>query len=507
MIDFKIAANIKAGIVVFLVALPLCLGIAMACDVPLFSGIISGFIGGVLVTCFSNSTYSVSGPAAGLTAIVLVSISELGTFELFLASLVFAGLLQTVFGIIKAGRVANFIPSSVIKGMLASIGILLIIKQVPFFVGYDAATVTALSSKTRIPEHNFSYLVNATHYITPAALVIGLISFLILLIGNCSFYKNSKVLNAFPIPLLVVLVGIIFTLIISHHPILKFKPSQLISIPYINNWATFVSNLTFPNFNAMRLTNFWIISLTIAAVASLETLLNIEAVDKISPNNSVTNSNKELIAQGIGNTVCGLVGGLPITSVIVRSSANINAGATSKLSTIFHAFFLASAVILIPTVLSLIPNACLAAILIYTGYKLTTITLYKSTWALGFDQFLPFITTIIVMLFTDLLKGVTAGLLITLILILKDYITSVFDVTTSIINGQTHYIVLLPKYISFFNQQKLAKILSQINNNTQITIDGSANKKNNTNSKKIILQFITLAENKNTEIKKINLNL
>lgn len=507
MVQKNLSSDIKAGIVVFLVALPLCLGIAMACGVPLFSGIISGVVGGIVITTISNSKFSVSGPAAGLTAIVIASIAQLGSYEAFLAAVVFAGILQIILGVIKTGQIGNFIPNAVIKGMLAGIGIILIIKQIPHFFGYDKNPDGDMSFIQADGQNSFSDLINMINYITPGSLLVGLVSFALLLIGNMSFYKNNKFLSFIPIPLAVVLIGILMTIGFQNSEFLKIEPSHLVNLPFINSVSDLTSNLTFPNFSVIQTQNFWIVVFTIAIVASLETLLNIEAVDKINPEKTDTNSNRELIAQGVGNMTSGFIGGLPVTSVIVRSSANISSGAKSKWSTIIHALLLLLTVLLIPNILTLIPNASLAAILIFTGYKLTTYKLFKNIWKMGLEQFLPFVITILVMLFTDLLKGVGVGIIISIIFILRDNMSAAFDTNSNVIEGKLHYLIKLPQHVTFFNKGFLIRFFDAVEPNSKVIIDGSINKKINVDSKEVIEDFLESTEEKNIEVDQIKLKL
>ena len=313
--------DIKAGLVVFLVALPLCLGIAMACNVPLFSGVIAGVVGGILVSTISGAKYSVSGPAAGLTSIVISAIATLGSYEIFLAAVVFAGVFQILLGIIKAGGIGNYIPNAVIKGMLAGIGIILIIKQIPHLFGYDKDPEGDMEFIQLDGENSFTELVHMVNFITPGSLVIGLISFALLIICGKKFYKDNKIFSNLPAPLLVVIVGVLLTIAFRSSVFLQIDPQHLVSLPAIKDFSDLRANLAFPDFSFMGNVKFWTIVLTIGLVASIETLLNIEATDKLDPEKNETNSNRELFAQGAGNIVSGLVGGLPVTSVIVRSSA------------------------------------------------------------------------------------------------------------------------------------------------------------------------------------------
>lgn len=496
-------SDFKSGIVVFLVALPLCLGIALACNVTLFSGIISGVIGGIIVTLFSGSRYSVSGPAAGLTAIVLSSVSQLGSFEVFLAAVFLAGVVQLLLGIARAGGIGNYIPNAVIKGMLAGIGIILIIKQIPHFFGYDKDPEGDMYFIQPDGHNTFSELVYMINNITPGALIIGIISFIILIVTDKPFYKKNAVLSAVPGPLLVVISGILLTILFRSYSFLAVEPQHLVNLPVINSFSDLKANLTFPDFSALGSQTFWICVLTIGVVASLETLLSIEAIDKLDPEKNESNSNKELIAQGIGNMACGMVGGLPVTSVIVRSSANINAGAKSKLSAIIHAVLLLITVLVFPGLLSLIPNASLAAILILTGYKLTNYSIIKQQIHFGAEQYVPFFVTIIVMLLTDLLKGVGVGMAIAVIFIIKDNITSLFDVHNEVIDGKRYYVIKLPQHVTFFNKGYMVKFFSSIEENSRVMIDGSINKRINRDAKDIIEDFCETAPSKNIEVQLI----
>lgn len=503
MFQKNVFADIKAGLVVFLVALPLCLGIAMACKLPLFSGIIAGVVGGILVTVFSGSKFSVSGPAAGLTGIVLASVSELGSYEAFLAAVVFAGVFQLILGILKAGSIGNFIPNAVIKGMLAGIGIILIIKEIPHLFGYDKDPEGDEQFIQLDGENSFTELIHMVNFITPGALIIGLLSFIVLIIAEKPFYKNDKILSNLPGPLLAVLLGILLTLSFKGSAFLGVDSQHLVNLPSISNFSDLKANLTFPNFSFANTSKFWIIVLTLGAVASLETLLGIEAIDKLDPEKHESNTNKELLAQGIGNIACGFIGGLPVTSVIVRSSANISAGAKSKLAAIFHSVLLLVSVLLLPNVLALIPNACLAAILIMTGFKLTKLAIFKEQWNFGFEQFLPFVITIIIMLVTDLLRGVCVGLIVSVIFIIRDNIKSSFDSTSDIIDGQLYYLIKLPQHVTFFNKGFLIRFFASINSDSKVIIDASINKKINRDSKDVISDFINSAKKRKIEVELI----
>lgn len=500
----SILINLKSGIVVYLVALPLCLGIALACNVPLFSGVIAGIVGGIIVTLMSGSILSVSGPAAGLTAIVLASISALGSFELFIAAVFCAGILQIILGAIKAGGIGHYIPVAVIKGMLAGIGIILIMKQIPHLVGYD-----------RDPDGDFDFMQNDGHntisdlyymfrYITPGAVIIGCVSIFVLLIGNMSFYKNDKFFGYVPAPLLAVIVGALLTIAFKPYPFLALEPDHLVALPLIKNMDDLKQNIIHPDFSAIASVQFWTIAITIALVASLESLLSIEATDKLDPEKRTSDSSKELIAQGLGNMASGLIGGLPVTAVIVRSSANIEAGASSKFSAIFHAFLLLVSVLFIPNLLMLIPSSALAAILILVGYKLTHFKVIKELFNKGTDQFLPFIVTIVVMLLTDLLKGVGAGIIISVFFIIRDNVKFSIESKCENVNGELNYLLKLPQHLTFFNKGYLIKFFNSIKPNSKLTIDGTINKKINADAEDVINDFITASQNKNIKIELIN---
>ncbi len=496
----NILADFKSGIVVFLVALPLCLGIAMACGIPLFSGIISGVIGGVLVTIFSDSKYSVSGPAAGLTAIVISAISQLGSFESFLAAVVLAGVLQISFGLLKAGTIGNYIPNSVIKGMLAGIGIILISKQLPHLIGYHTN-----SQHFHFKSTISTFLIHdVIEQIDLGVVIIGLVSLLALIIAEKPFYKNDKVLSNIPSPLLAVIFGVLLTTAFNNYPNLAIDNKYLVHLPNIASFSDFKEILFFPNFEQISTSGFWLIVFTLAVVASLETLLSIEAIDKLDPDKNESNTNKELLAQGIGNIVSGFIGGLPLTSVIVRSSANINSGAKSKWSVIFHALLLLGSVLLLPNVLALVPNASLAAILIMTGFKLTKLTLYKKKWNIGLAYFLPFITTILVMLITDLLKGVFVGIIVAVIFIIRDNIKFSFESTIEITNDKHHYFLKLPQQVTFFNKGYLINFFKSIHPGSKVIIDGTINKTINKDAKDVISDFITNSTKRDIEVGVIN---
>ena len=461
-------ADFPASIVVFLVALPLCLGIALASNAPLFSGIIAGIIGGVVIGSLSGSQLSVSGPAAGLTAIVSAAILKLPTFETFLLAVVICGALQLVLGIIKAGVIGDYVPNCVIKGMLAAIGLILILKQLPHLVGYDANYLGDESFQQSNDENTFSGIVNAFNYITPLAVLIGVVG-LLFQFGWEKFTANKKgFIKIIPAPLVVVLVGIGINELFKNGSA-AIDPKHMVNIPVAQTANDFLSFFTMPDFNGFLNKDVWIAGVTLALVASLETLLSIEAIDDLDPFQRVTNKERELKAQGVGNMLSGLLGGLPITSVIVRSSANVNAGAKSKMSAIYHGVLLLLCVALIPGLLNLIPKSALAAVLIYTGYKLAKPSLFKAYYKKGWDQFLPFVITIGAILLTDLLIGVLIGICAGLFFIVRsNFKTSVF-----IVNDHNKFLIRLRKDVSFLNKPIIKNKLEEIPENASVLIDAS----------------------------------
>lgn len=500
MFNKNLSSDIKAGVVVFLVALPLCLGISMACKVPLFSGLLAGIIGGIVVTIFSGSILSVSGPAAGLTAIVISSVATLGSYETFLAAVLVAGILQIGFGLLKAGSIGNYIPYSVIKGMLAGIGIILIMKQIPHLVGYDADPEGEFEFIQPDGHNTFSDLFYMFNSITPGAVIIGVISILILVLAEKDFYKKNKVLSMIPGPLLVVISGILLNLVFSGNTSLQISKEHLVSLPVISSVSDFRNALIAPDFSKITQTSFWVVALTLAFVASLETLLSIEATDKLDPQKRNSNSNRELLAQGIGNSISGLIGALPITAVIVRSSANINAGAKTKAAAIFHAILLFVSVLAIPQVLMLIPNAALAGILIMTGYKLAKPKLFKEEYLKGKEHVIPFVATIVVMLLTDLLIGVLTGLILAVIFIISENVRSTFDIAKATMDGKIHHVVKLPQHVTFFNKGFLIKYFSEVENDSVVIIDGSVNKICDKDVMEVMKDFEESAKERNIKL-------
>ncbi|RYY76976.1 MAG: carbonic anhydrase [Gammaproteobacteria bacterium] len=467
----SIKYDVPSGLVVFLVALPLCLGIALASGAPLFSGIIAGIVGGIVVGSLSGSPTSVSGPAAGLSAIVLSAITTLNNFEFFLMAVVIAGLIQMALGIFKAGFFADFVPSNVIKGLLAAIGIILILKQIPHAVGYDADAIGDFSFTQTNNENTFTAILAALNSIQLGAVIICVVSITLMLIWGKTPLRK---LNFLPAPLFVVILGIVLNEFFkSAHPSLVVSQQHLVTLPESDSISDFFKFFTTPDFSAITHVNVWTIAITLALVASLETLLNLEATDKLDKHKRSSPPNRELFAQGIGNTVSGLIGGIPITSVIVRSSANINAGAVSKVSTIFHGLLLLVCALTIPALLNKIPLASLAAILILIGYKLASVSLFKDMYFRGIHQFLPFVVTVSAIVMTNLLLGIAIGMVFSLFFILSSNFRNPFGfIKNSDHTGEIIRLELAPQ-VSFFNKPYIYNTLNKIPNESQLVIDAS----------------------------------
>lgn len=464
---FKTAgADLSASVVVFLVALPLCLGIALGSGAPLFSGIIAGIVGGIVIGSLSGSHLSVSGPAAGLTAIVAAAILKLPTYETFLLAVVLAGIIQIIFGYVKAGVFGDYVPYSVIKGMLSAIGIILILKQIPHFVGYDADYEGDYKFVQADSKNTFSEIIMAAQRITPIALIIGLVSLAIQIIWDKVLVKKGKLFQLIPAPLVVVLASVFIYQFASKNGS-ALAADQMVNLPVASSAAEFFTFFTMPDWNGFSDGVVWTTAITLAIVASLETLLNIEASDNLDPYQRVTPTNRELKAQGVGNIVSGLLGGLPVTSVVVRTSANVNSGAKTKMSAITHGILLLLSVALIPGLLKMIPLSALAAILIYTGYKLAKPSLFKSFYKKGFDQFAPFLITIIAIIFTDLLIGILIGIGVGLFFVLR----SNFKTALFVVNDHNRYLFRLRKDVSFLNKPILKAKLEEVTANALVIID------------------------------------
>ncbi len=465
--------DFPASIVVFLVAVPLCLGIALASGAPLFSGIIAGIVGGIVVASFSGSALGVSGPAAGLAVIVLSAINDLGSYQVFLLAVVLAGILQLILGYAKAGIVGYYFPSSVIKGMLSGIGIIIILKQIPHAVGYDADYEGDLSFVQPDGENTFSELINMLNHLSPGAIIIAGISLAILVLWERPFMKKNKIFGLIQGPLVAVIAGISLNILFDNIPALDLASSQVVNIPSAGNFNEFLQLFTLPDFSSIYNTDVYIVAVTLAIVASLETLLSVEATDKLDHMKRVTPTNRELRAQGIGNVISGLIGGLPITQVIVRSSANVQSGGRTKTSAIIHGFLLLLSALLIPNILNLIPLSSLAAVLIIVGFKLAKPSLFRSMYKLGWSLFAPYMVTIVAIVFTDLLIGITLGMGVAIMFILYDNMK-----TPYYFDPEKHHVpekikIELSENVSFLNKASILQTLNHIPENSRVEIDGS----------------------------------
>lgn len=461
--------DLTSGLVVFLVALPLCLGVALASGAPLLSGVLAGIVGGILVGMLSGSHTSVSGPAAGLTAVVAAQILSLGSFPAFLLAVVLAGLIQIGLGLARAGFLAAFFPSSVIKGLLAAIGVILILKQIPHLFGHDPDPEGDLAFQQPDHENTFSELARTIGDIHPGAAAIGLLSIVVLFVwGKWKPLKHSPV----PAPLIVVLLGVGVSLWFRQlGGAWVIEPSHLVQVPVADSLAGFFGFLQLPDFSQWANPAVYTAAVTLAAVASLETLLNLEAVDKLDPQQRTSPASRELLAQGIGNVTAGLIGGLPITSVIVRSSVNINAGGKTKLAAVLHGVFLLVSVALLPVWLNLIPLSCLAAILVVTGVKLASPALVRQMWSEGRYQFAPFALTVVAIVLTDLLIGVLIGLTVSAGFILYSNMRQpIRRFVEQHLGGDVVHIELANQ-VSFLNRAALSKVLNEVPRGGDVLLD------------------------------------
>ncbi len=466
----KLQPDLVGALVLFIVAIPFCIGIALGSNAPLFSGIISGIVGGILVGQLSGSPISVSGPAAGLTAIVATSILQLQSFEAFLLAVVLAGIFQILMGYIKAGILGHYIPNAVIRGVLSAIGLILILKQLPHLVGYDADYAGDETFFQNDSENTFSELANAISSFTPAAIIIGLSSLLIIVLMGKAQEKSDSWLKHVPIPLVLVLYGVVMNAYFkSSGSIAYLQGEHLITLPSADSFNGFLAFINTPDFSRINDPLVWKTAFTIAIIASIETLLSIVAVDKLDPLKRVTPTSRELKAQGLGNIVSGLIGGLPITSVIVRSSANLEAGSKTKNATIFHGILLLLSFFFFAGFLNKIPLASLASILIYIGYKLVSSNKIREVYNNGWSQFAPFAVTIVAILFTDLLQGVSMGIIVALFFMIRSNFRS--NIIT--VNNNHQYLVRLRKDISFLNKPIIKNQLEKLPSNSSVLIDTS----------------------------------
>ncbi|MEL6592348.1 MAG: SulP family inorganic anion transporter [Bacteroidota bacterium] len=490
--------DVPAGLVVFLVALPLCLGIALASNVPLFSGIIAGVVGGTIVALSSGSQLGVSGPAAGLVIIVLAAVNSLG-YEAFLLAVVIAGVIQLALGFAKFGFVAYFFPTSVIKGMLAAIGVIIFLKQIPHALGYDKDYPGDLSYVQADGQNTFTELGNMLNHLSPSAIIISVISLGILILWQLPSIKNMKWTQYLPGPLAVVLFGIganeFFKAFV---PDFAIQPEHLVNLPVASNVGEFINQFTLPDWSAWENTEVWITAILLAFVASLYTLLTSEATDKLDPYKRITPANRELKAQGLGNLVSGLLGGLPLTQVIVRSSANVQAGGRTKMSAFVHGIVLLACVILIPRLLNLIPLASLAAVLILIGYKLARPSLFKEMYSKGIMQFAPFVITMVAIIRTDLLIGIGIGIASAVFFILRHNFITPYFFEQHEEEGVT--VLTLAEEVSFLNKAAIRNALSQMPDEGKVVIDGSRSVYIDLDVIEEIKNFILTAKHKGIEL-------
>ncbi len=477
----KILAHVRqdlpASVVVFFVALPLCLGIALASGAPLFAGIIAGIVGGIVVGIGSGSQLGVSGPAAGLAVIVLNAIGLLNGWQAFLVAVMLAGIIQLIMGYLRLGIIAYYFPTSVIKGMLTGIGLIIILKQIPHALGYDVDFEGDVAFRLG-DENTFTLIHNALGLITPGAVIVSIASIAILLLWENILSKKHKLFTWIQGPFIAVIVGIVLTNLFDSN-ILPFSLSRehLVNIPVPSSLSGFFGQFTFPDFSQLRNPNVYLVALTLAIIASLETLLCVEATDKLDPNKGITPTNRELKAQGIGNIVSGLIGGLPVTQVIVRSSANITFGGKTKLSTILHGCFLLICALTIPSVLNMIPLATLACILFVVGYKLAKPSLFMAMYRMGWDQFIPFIVTVAAIIFTDLLKGIGFGMVVAVFYILRNHYRNAYSLERLSAKGdKPSYKMLLAEEVSFLNKGNILRTLNELPQGSNVVVDGSYTK-------------------------------
>jgi len=496
----NLKSDLPAGLVVFLVAVPLCLGIALASGAPLFSGIIAGMVGGIIVTSFSGSELGVSGPAAGLAVIVLAAIQDLGGFDVFLLAVVIAGVIQLVLGVLKAGIIGYYFPSSVIKGMLAAIGIIIFLKQIPHAFGYDKNPEGDLEFLQSDGQNTFTELWNMLDYVTPGALIISSISLAILIFWERPLMKRIRLFQVIQGPLIVVVLGILLGSLFEGTP-LEISNDHLVSIPVASDFNGFIGQFSLPDFSQILNPKIWLVGVTIAVVASLETLLCVEATDKLDPQKRITPTNRELRAQGIGNIVSGLIGGLPVTQVIVRSSANIQSGGKTRVSALVHGLLILISAMLIPNILNLIPLASLAAILIIVGYKLAKPSLFKNVYRTGLKQFVPFAITVIAIVLTDLLIGISVGLGVAFFIILWENLKNPFVFKETHDAAHLHYRIVLSEQVTFLNKAQILKELNRIPENAELLIDASKTKMIEHDVLEIINDFKTNSKFKNIALK------
>jgi MFS superfamily sulfate permease-like transporter len=470
----NLQSDLQSGLVVFLVALPLCLGIALASGAPLFAGVIAGAIGGIIIGSLSGSHVSVAGPAAGLTAIVFTSIATLSSFETFILAVFLAGIFQIILGYLKAGSISNYFPSNVIEGMLTAIGIIIILKQIPVGLGFNLKNEGIFFSFSKKELDSFFIplgKINSIHFGSVIVLFLGL--FIQIFWNKIQFLKNIK---SIPAALIAVVAGTVLNeIFLSTNSRFALDKDFLVSLPSFSSISDALNFFSVPNFSEITNIKVWEVAATIAIVASIETLLSIDAADKLDLQKRLTDTNRELKAQGVGNLLSGLIGGLPVTSVIVRTSANITSGAKSKFSSIFHGILLFLSVLFIPGLLNKIPLASLASILFLIGYKLASPKVFKKVWNSGVSQFAPFIITVMAVVFTDLLIGVMLGLFISVSFILHANLQFAYRFRKDQYNEGEVITIQLGEQVTFLNKAAIKQTLMDLPADSQVIIDSTNN--------------------------------
>ena len=502
----NLQADMPASLVVFLVALPLCLGIALASGAPLISGIIAGIVGGIVVGTLSGSSLGVSGPAAGLAVIVLTAIQDLGSFKIFLVAVIIAGLIQIALGYAKAGIIAYYFPSSVITGMLSGIGIIIILKQIPHAFGYDRDPVGDLSFNQLDGETTFSELGHLLDSLSLGPLIIAAVSLAILTLWETGWFKSRKIFALIPGPLVAVVTGVFLNLLFRSKAVLALAPDQVVKIPITSGLSGLADFLVFPDFSALTMVAVYKTAIVIAIVASLETLLCVEATDKLDVEKRVTPTNRELKAQGVGNVVSGFLGGLPITQVIVRSSANIQSGAKSQASAVLHGGLLVVSIIALPAVMNLIPLATLAAILLVVGYKLAKPSIFQKMFHQRLGQFIPFIVTVLGIVFTDLLIGIGVGIHVAVIVVLFENYQLPFQLHNVEQQEGEKVRVALAQQVTFLNKASVLKTLDSIPAKSAVEIDATESVFIHPDVVEIINNYVVGARAKDIEVTVIGLD-
>ncbi|WP_246000661.1 SulP family inorganic anion transporter [Pontibacter diazotrophicus] len=501
-----VKTDIPAGLVVFLIALPLCLGISLASGAPLFSGIIAGIVGGIVVGLASGSKINVSGPAASVALIVFTAIQSLGSFEIVLSATIIAGIFQIILGYIRAGTIAYFFPSSMIKGILASIGLILIINQIPHAFGYRGEGLFG-SMEDGFVNGIFTVINNIVDYISLGPTIITLVSLAIIFIWDQPALKRHAFFKFVPSALVAVLVSIgLYLLFNSYFPGLALAENHLVQLPVADGIVDFFSFFTFPDFSQIANVELYTVALSIAFIASLESLLSTEAGDKLDPYKRKTSTNRELKAQGIGNIVSGFIGGLPVTAVIVRTSANVTSGGRTPLSTITHGTIMLICVMAIPRILNMIPLASLSAVLFVVGYRLTSVTLYRNMYRLGKRQFVPFFVTVLAVMFTDLITGILIGGAVSVFVILRDNYKTPFFVDKESHHEGEKVELVLAQDVTFLNKASMMLTLDHVARNSEVVIDATRSVNIDDDVLEIIEEFKNTAAYRNIRLTLIGMD-